>query len=258
MGVADVVFVQPHYDDVALSCGGTVAQLAAHSSPLIVTVCGGSPSAPPSEFAQMQHNRWNLADEEVIAERRKEDRRAARELGESVRTISFDLPDAIYRNPSYGSEEALFGDLEDDDYGLVAGLAHELASLGSVFAVPLAVGHHVDHQIVFRAGEALHMKGHNVWFYADLPYALEKGVLGARLSAITAASMCVRSLSQIDFDRKWNAIECYRSQLPVLFRAIEDPRDRFLRFGRSRGDRTPVERFWRLKSVANPGGSMSS
>ncbi|MGN6673994.1 MAG: PIG-L deacetylase family protein, partial [Thermomicrobiales bacterium] len=39
-------FLAPHYDDVALSCGGTVALLAGQGArPLVVTVFGGDPSS---------------------------------------------------------------------------------------------------------------------------------------------------------------------------------------------------------------------
>lgn len=240
----EAVFVQPHYDDIALSCGGTAAQLAVDHSPLIVTVCGGLPGEQLTEFARQQHEWWQLDDAAVVAERRREDECAARELGASVRTLSLDYLDAIYRRAEYASEEALFGRLVDADLELVGELAGRLEDLGEPLVMPLAVGNHVDHQWVFLAAWELARRGREVWLYADLPYALQPGALEDRLGQLALGAAIERELSAGDFERRWRAIECYRSQLPVLFRSIDDPRERFEDFARRGGQL--CERFWRF------------
>ena len=56
-------FLSPHYDDIALSCGGTVALLARSGlAPEIAIVFGDEPdpSQPLTPFAAMQHAEWGL------------------------------------------------------------------------------------------------------------------------------------------------------------------------------------------------------
>src|ERR1043166_8452227 len=81
------IFVSPHFDDVALSCGGTVAaEVAAGHDPLIVTVFAGAPppERPLSGFAQVIHEMMGCKDAtaaEVLNMRRSEDEAAVRTLG---------------------------------------------------------------------------------------------------------------------------------------------------------------------------------
>src|ERR671924_35132 len=59
--VYDHVYLSPHLDDAALSCGGAIAR---HSSAgarvLVVTICTAlpSPEGPFSSFAEEQHRQW--------------------------------------------------------------------------------------------------------------------------------------------------------------------------------------------------------
>lgn len=247
--MADTVFVQPHFDDIALSCGGTVASLAETGEPVIVTIFGGEPEATTSDFARFQHARWQLSDDTVIRMRRAEDESAARALGETVSVLWLDYADAIYRDDGYSSDDALFGDLSPSDVSLVDRIAGDLMTLGDTFVVPLAVGNHVDHQLAFLAGEVLRARGRDVWLYADLPYALDGAATRQRLDALGDPEACVRHIKPEQFDRRWRAIECYASQLPVLFRNIREPRPRFEQFGRELSDRLPVELFWNMDAI---------
>jgi LmbE family N-acetylglucosaminyl deacetylase len=245
--MADPVFVQPHFDDVALSCGGTVAMLAETVSPLLVTVFAGEPAGASNEFARMQHERWGLLDSEAVLARRREDADAAIMLGSSVRVRWFDYPDAIYRRTAYGSEDGLFSEVVTEDYPLVFEIVGRLGELGEIFFLPLAVGRHVDHQLVFNAGLELETRGAEVWFYADLPYALAETEFTARLELLELSEFEAVEPTAVALDKRWAAVECYRSQLPVLFRGMDDPRAMFEDFGRSDEDDKVVERFWRLK-----------
>ena len=249
VAVARPVFVQPHYDDVALSCGGTVAAHAQREGARIVTIFGGDPGHAASEFARFQHARWNLEDNDVIAVRRAEDARAAAELGDQIDVIWFTYLDAIYRHPDYASDDALFGSPVAADCELVTAIAARLAELGDRFVLPLAVGNHVDHQLAFLAGGKLLANGRQVWLYADMPYALNEGVFESRLRALGDPAPCVRSLSTDEFERRWSAIECYGSQLPVIFRDLPDARERFERFAADGRGEAPIELFWNMADV---------
>jgi LmbE family N-acetylglucosaminyl deacetylase len=156
----NTLYLSPHLDDATLSCGGQIHQQTAAGRPvLIVTITAGDPPAvPPSEFAQLLHDRWQLAGE-VVAGRRAEDAAACRRLGADY--LHWDISDCIYRvDPAtgaalYPSVEAIFGPVHPAEAPLVAVLARRMATLppcGRVIA-PLAIGCHVDHQLVRAAAE---------------------------------------------------------------------------------------------------------
>src|SRR6185312_9724559 len=100
---APAIFLAPHYDDVALSCGGTVARLSdSGHKPLVITVFGGVPSAPLTPFAQDMHDLWGVGPGDAVALRREEERCAEQVLG--ARSVWLDFLDAIYREDRYTSD----------------------------------------------------------------------------------------------------------------------------------------------------------
>lgn len=247
MNVPNQVFVAPHSDDVALSCGGTVAMAARTGSPLIVTLFAGKPPDAMSSFARFQHDRWGLAHDGVIEQRRDEDRCAAQAMGSEVRTEWLGYLDAIYRDSRYDSDDALFGSVMADDLELVERIATSLEKFPALqYVVPLAFGNHVDHQIALLAGRTLASRGHEVWAYADMPYALMDC---AMLHAPERAGVEELRLINLDgeaFERRWKAIECYASQIPVIFRDMSDPRTALERYARSIGGGILAEALWRI------------
>lgn len=249
-------FIQPHYDDVALSCGATAAMWAAQGlDPQIITVFASElVDEMVGEFAAWKHARWKLGDPDAVhAVRRQEDERAARALGCAIRWLG--MPDAIYRGERYASDAALYGPLHDDEFALADHLAEELIRLpewrdGCQVFVPLAAGSHVDHQLVFEAGARLAARGVEVWAYEDLPYAIH-----------TPASVTHR-LKELDgrlgegvahpiaeyLAQKMAAIEAYASQLPVIFRFTTDFSAAVQDHARlAGGPAGPAECFWAVK-----------
>lgn len=249
VAMADPIFVAPHYDDVALSCGATIAQLAESCSPVMLTIFGGEPSvADVSEFAQEMHHVWGLDQGSAVRRRRSEDECAARALGSSVRRQPFDWLDAIYRDSRYKSDDELFGPLLEGEDDLSEEIALRIAAIGKgPIYVPLAVGNHVDHQLAFAAGKKLAQVGRTVYAYADMPYALNRRTLTARLGLLGALPSFTVTISEDDFERKWEAIQCYPSQLRMLFRDMPQPRQRFRQFMSEAGNGSLAERFWRLQ-----------
>lgn len=251
--MADWVFVSPHLDDVALSCGGAVAKAARAGSPLIVTVFAGEPTGEMSDFAHFQHERWHLPDTDAVELRRCEDRRATEALGESVRSRWLDFPDAIYRDPRYSSDEALFGPPLDSDAGLIEDVHQKLRELGATrYVVPLGVGNHVDHQIVRAAGALLLRGGAEVWSYAEVPYALDEEALLPALLNADRSEPVVIYLDDDAMQRKAQAVSCYESQLPVLFRDRGDPDVELKAFALNQGDGDLAERLWRWRPADDP------
>ena len=180
------IYLSPHFDDVALSCGGLVWQQAQAGDPVgIWTICGGDvPEGPLSPFAHSLHDRWQTG-REAARQRREEDIAACQWLGADYR--HFLLADCIYRRyPGdeedragffpYASEESLFGPLHPVETGLVAQLGEQLARAfpsEAEILCPLALGGHVDHRLTRLAAENLQR---SLWYYADYPYVLnDKG-----------------------------------------------------------------------------------
>ena len=156
------IYLQPHFDDAALSCGGSAAlQVATGQHVLIVTVFGGLPQDDTalSPFASALQQRIGLGSNaaDAVRHRRQEDQAAAEVLGADV--LYLDHLEALYRgSPAYyQSEEALFGPVNPADLTLDEQLAalfldiHERAPMAALYA-PLGIGHHVDHQLVLLGG----------------------------------------------------------------------------------------------------------
>lgn len=250
------VFLAPHYDDVALSCGGTVALLAERGvTPLVVTVFGGEPApATLTEFARWQHARWGTGEQDTLAVRRAEERAAATILGYETRWLEYQ--DAIYRGERYLSDEALFGPLAADEAPLVDAVAATLAAVpeveaGGALYVPLAAGNHVDHQVVYLVGRRLAARGARVLAYEDFPYAALDDALARRLATVSAELGAPELVAiAATLPRRLAAIAAYHSQLAVIFRFWADMPSAVEDYVRRVGEGTPAERYWPLV----PGG----
>jgi LmbE family N-acetylglucosaminyl deacetylase len=172
------IYLSPHFDDVALSCGGLVWEQARGGSQVeIWTVCAGEiPAGELSPFASQLHARWGTGSA-TVAQREAEDRAACAILGAGI--LCFDIPDAIYRKSRetgeylYAGEEAIFGTLERGEEDTIARLAAqflEKLSAGAQLVCPLALGDHVDHQLVREAAERTRL---SLRYYADYPYVID-------------------------------------------------------------------------------------
>ena len=253
------LFLSPHYDDIALSCGGTALLLSrAGRLPTVALLFGAAPdpAQPLTSFAQSQHEGWRLDAAGVIAARRAEEAAAAAILGTKVRFMPFH--DAIYRNGWYTSNDLLFAAPVPAEAGLPAEIVAALRLPGTPDAAtrlyaPLAVGSHVDHLHTVAAGVLLGRAGWDVWFYEDQPYALRDGAVeewigrfGERL--VEAARVPVGAV----WEEKVDAIFSYPSQLATVFSYVGAGAGRdeistlMRRYARALGGDRPAERFWRL------------
>lgn len=172
------IFLSPHPDDVALSCGGWVWQLAQAGEHVeIWTICAGDPpEVPLSPFAQELHTRWG-AGREALATRREEDIISCTILGAQHR--HFNIGDCIYRrHPEtgealYASEEGIFSTVHPSEMALVSELTDKLrVGINNDCAqviCPLSLGGHIDHRLTRRAAQQLNLP---LWYYLDYPYVL--------------------------------------------------------------------------------------
>ena len=116
-----------------------------------------------------------------------------------------------------------------------------------VLYAPLAVGRHVDHQLVLQVALQLRRQGWPLGFYEDYPYAGDPQQLAwARQSWASPPSPTLVRLSAEDLAARIAAIRCYASQLPNLFggRAAVAGRVKTYALTVGAGD-DYAERYWR-------------
>lgn len=158
----DSLYLSPHLDDAIFSCAGQIQEdVSQGRSVLIATV-----------FSQG----------EGYKDRRAEDQRAAQTLG--ARVLWLDRPDAPFRSAFYRDYRSLMLGLCPSDQETVVELRQQLRALlrklsPSRCAIPLAVGGHVDHRLLFEAMNFQTGETALRW-YEDRPYALTPGLLQLR------------------------------------------------------------------------------
>jgi LmbE family N-acetylglucosaminyl deacetylase len=228
------LYLSPHFDDAALSCGGHIAQLCQNGERVVVfTVMAGDPPVgfKPTPFTEKLHQDWGLQCPPLEG-RGLEDEKAMSILGAEVKFGPY--PDAVYRiDPKtggalYPDRDSIFAKVQPGDPVLQAKRAAVVQALialfdiktGDTIHVPLGVGQHVDHQIVREMGKALMRwrPSNPMFFYEDYPY-LRQGQAAIR-SAVEELGLEVarvtHALDPVTIDKRIAAIACYRSQLASL------------------------------------------
>lgn len=219
----DAIYLAPHLDDAALSCGGQIAsRTRAGQRVLIVTVMAGDPpTAVENDYIRSLHARWEL-ERDAAAQRRAEDIAACAILGADY--LHWSIPDCIYRlnpadgKPMYVSDDDIFGDVHPAEQPLVDAIVRLLQALPahSHCYAPLTVGHHVDHLLVMEA--ARRAFGDHLLFYEDYPYAQQPGKLAAVIGEPPAKwAASIIALAETDLAAKLEAILAFRSQLSTFF-----------------------------------------
>jgi LmbE family N-acetylglucosaminyl deacetylase len=214
------LFVSPHLDDVAFSCGGTFATLAQAGWQCVLLTVFTRSIPHPTGFALACQTDKGLGPEvDYLALRRAEDTEAARHLGASaVRWL--DLPEAPHRG--YHSPAALFADLlPADDIGpeLTALLAAMLVETSPqlVFA-PQGFGLHVDHRQVMQAVRAAVPVAVPVLWYRDTPYIIRQPTAQpAPELPITGLAEIALPLTEAALAAKVAASQAYVSQIGFQF-----------------------------------------
>ena len=170
------IFLSPHLDDVALSCGGLVWDLAHQGHVVeIWTLMAGLPhDGSYSDFAQQNHLAWGISGKAAILTRRDEDHNACGILAAQPRY--YDWLDAIYRvdlagDPFINNDVELFGKAPE------GWLVDEISDLlltripkNAQVVLPMGLGGHIDHRAVVQAGNALRK---TPFYYRDYPYILK-------------------------------------------------------------------------------------
>jgi LmbE family N-acetylglucosaminyl deacetylase len=234
------IYLSPHFDDVALSCGGLVWEQAREgparrgSAVEVWTVCAGGPEAGAdlSAFAQELHARWETGPEAVLV-RQAEDEQAIRLLGAALR--SWDLPDCIYRRLPGGdwlvnNNDDLWQPLPAGEQGvvdrladwIVLGIGQGSSRTDTRLVSPLTLGNHVDHSLVRAAAErAAARSGVALWYYPDYPYAANPETSWAGKTGAGWQQAC-QAVSRAALAGWQEAVARYESQISTFWSSRED------------------------------------
>lgn len=217
------VFISPHLDDAALSCGGLMAHLNSNGVACVnITLTTGIPVLKAnSDLIKEIQAEWGISDPaEAVAARKNEDSAAMRVLG--CASNHLDFLDAIYRQDQAGNflYSSIFDPihpLETDFHTRIAESIKPLLQPGDQLVFPLAVGKHIDHLLTHAAASAF---GNEVLYYIDVPYCFtQDNEVDTAINGFERVHLGFSEQSA----RSWTeAILCYPSQLSSLF---DDERD---------------------------------
>jgi LmbE family N-acetylglucosaminyl deacetylase len=244
-----IVVLSPHLDDAVLSCGALIMDACRLGADvLVVTVFNGRPALPVSPAAARFHARCGHTAESAMAERETEDDRALGVLG--ARTARMHLPEALYRNnpdgsPVYEGDSAIFVSHIPASDAALPGVQQRIAELvetahPDLLVAPVGIGGHVDHLVVAAAARRSERP---VLHYEDVPYALYDHCRDWRRSAAVRADF-LHYCSDETWSAKKSAIECYRSQLHILWYSPGTWKDDMDEYAAAVGGGRLAERFW--------------
>ncbi len=244
------IYLSPHLDDAALSCGGRIVQQTSQHEPvLIVTHMAGQPTPylRLSAFAQELHQRWGLPQNTMLV-RRDEDAAACQVLRADFE--HWDFLDAIYRtDPATGEQcyptwETITTSQHPLDEATIDQLAQRFAQLppADEIVVPLTAGQHVDHRLVRQAAEQA-FGAERLLYYEDYPYAAKQGAVEAVLHPTMQSTQIM--LPETAVITKTEAIWAYASQRSSFFEDWVDAQKKI----RAYAEQVGGERYWQLANA---------
>jgi LmbE family N-acetylglucosaminyl deacetylase len=167
------LFVSPHLDDAAFSCGGTMIKFAREGWRTILCTVFTASVANPQGFALACQTDKGLSPEvDYMALRRREDADFA-EFAKCSLNLWLDLREAPHRG--YESAPDLFAGVHhgDEIWRDISAKLGEVISAETpdlIFA-PQGLGNHVDHLQTIAAVLDV-QPSMPIWWYRDTPYAI--------------------------------------------------------------------------------------
>jgi LmbE family N-acetylglucosaminyl deacetylase len=222
---AVAIFVSPHLDDAALSCGGGIARLTrTGTSVKVVSVFTADqpPGGPLSPLARRSLASWGAGDQ-PFALRRAENRTALQLLGAEAEDLG--LLDAIYRRSGSGTplySGPLAAPAREDVERFLPQLTGALrrssvaARAGVPVFCPAGPGGHVDHLLVRRAIEQI-VGPEEIVYYEEYPYSTRPETSATADAVAESQPFVALPLAPDELDARIAAIGCYESQLRGLF-----------------------------------------
>ncbi|MDR1417710.1 MAG: PIG-L family deacetylase [Endomicrobium sp.] len=146
------IFLAPHLDDAALSCGDLICKLVTRDEKCtVITIFSGSPATKfLSAAAKQFHSNCNFGNNPIF-HRKMEDKNAMRLLGCEYKHLDF--LECLYRadepeNHIYSNLNQIYCYNHDKDknyeYMVEKALYSEVKDSDVVYA-PLSIGNHADH-----------------------------------------------------------------------------------------------------------------
>jgi len=167
LNVETVLYLSPHFDDLAYSNGGLITKKTMSAKFTLVNIFTRSVWAPNLKS-------HGISEERISEVRQIEDSRFCRKIG--IRSLSLGFPDSSCRGYSNSNEAPLLINEEiirkdsilNKVRTAIAEVLHR-SRFDLVFA-PLAIGNHVDHYCVFNTVHEMNLEGTQKVYYEDLPY----------------------------------------------------------------------------------------
>jgi LmbE family N-acetylglucosaminyl deacetylase len=236
------LFLSPHLDDVAFSCGGLAASLADAGWRTVLVTAFTRSIIPATGFAlACQLDKGLTAEVDYMALRRAEDLVAAERLGFDE-VVWLDLPEAPHRG--YESAPELFAVLhpEDDVVTPLTGCFRQLQVNYNpdLVLAPQGLGGHVDHRQVIAAVLGAFPLA-RVAFYRDTPYAIRAPDAAADPAVPCGTQIRVPIAGALD--RKISAAQAYATQIGFQFQGPQNTAMALRAFAVAEGNGHPAERL---------------
>jgi LmbE family N-acetylglucosaminyl deacetylase len=172
--MSNALFLSPHLDDVAFSCGGTLIKLADEKWQTILCTIFTKSVPDPQGFAlACQLDKGLLTEIDYMQLRRAEDAEFA-SIANVSKLTHLDFAEAPHRG--YNSAPDLFDGIHKGDE-IWREVAVEISEIvkefePSVIFAPQGIGNHVDHLQTIKAILSNDVATQIFW-YRDTPYAIK-------------------------------------------------------------------------------------
>ena len=207
-----MVVLSPHSDDAAFSLAAVMDSFAKAGASIDLVTC----------FSCSCYSRHlgTKSEREVTARRKLEDSRFARLVGGKCFTHWLDQPDSELRGTPLG-ETLRQHELNSRELSILDSMLETIAPLifpEILLLAPMAVGNHIDHQIVYRLGAKLvQLKKCWTCFYEEIPYKLFSRWNAAdateKLRQLNVSALPYQLLFEDCYGLKERASGCYDSQV---------------------------------------------
>jgi hypothetical protein len=158
----------------------------------------------------------------------------------------FPLTDCIYRShpylntPLYANEEAIFGALHPADPARETLAIIPPPEAGTIVYSPLAIGNHVDHQLVRSIVEGWGLDAGCLRFYEDYPHVVIRSNLEKLVGQHEGWVSKLVPLSDAALQAKINAAAEHTSQISTFWKSIKAMDEALRSYARQTGG----ERLW--------------
>lgn len=235
------LFISPHLDDVAFSCGGTLISLARSGwRTHLCTVFTGSVPHPTGFALSCQTDKGLPPEVDYMRLRRIEDAAFAQCAGASVVThLSF--REAPHRG--YDSAQRLFGEMDAGDNVWREVIPHLQnivdESTPNLIFTPQSLGNHVDHRQTIRAVCNLKTDARMFWF-RDTPYAIREPLAAYSASLPIDLTEVCRDITPT-LQAKLECLKAYETQLEFQFGGSDAMNSQLLNFHVAEAKRCGVQ-----------------